>query len=127
MRTQILDYSAWPHEHQALIDDLWALALFNLPMLPEYDTWAGNHARLAGRALQPWRAILAIAAWLDQNGIPDLWRRMEGLSMSYQDERPDLEMPDLTSLVIRSISDICDVSGISGINVRKVKPSKLKK
>ena len=124
--TDPLDYSAWPHEHQALIDDLWALALFNLPKLPEYDTWAGNHARLAGRALQPWRAILAIAAWLDQNGVPDLWSRMEGLSMSYQAERPDLEMPDLTSLAIRSISDICDVSGISGINIEKGKTFKTK-
>ena len=124
--TDPLDYSAWPHDHQTIVDDLWAFSLVNLRKLPEFDNWVGSNAGLTGRALQPWRAILAVAAWLDRNGVNDLWKRMEDLSMSYQNERPDLEMPDLTSLVIRGICDICDITAISDINTERGRTFKTK-
>ena len=56
-----LDYQAWPHDHRQLIDDLWALALAHLPTLHEYERAVNEKARLAGRTLEPWRAILAVA------------------------------------------------------------------
>ena len=59
-----LDFGTWPHDRQALVDDLWALALAHLPVLPAFDAQAAAQARLAGRALQPWRAVLAVALWL---------------------------------------------------------------
>ena len=45
-----------------------------------------------GRSLEPWRAILGIAYWLEhQCGAAGLYRRMEDLSVAYQMERADLE------------------------------------
>jgi len=114
--TDPLEYTAWPHDRQKLIDNLWALALVNLPKLPIYDTWVGSHARLAGRALQPWRATLAVAVWLDQNGVSGLWERLETLSMNYQNERANLESPDLTALVIRAICSICDTCDANDVS-----------
>jgi hypothetical protein len=115
-----LEYGLWPHDRRTLLDDLWAMALANLARMPEFDSWVGQHSRLAGRNLQPWRALLAVAAWLDKNGVDGLWERMESLSMDYQRERPELEVSDLTALVIRALvqlatRDISDISAISDI------------
>jgi hypothetical protein len=98
-----LDYTVWPHDRRALIDDLWALAVGNIKDLPGWDSKVEKEARLAGRALQPWRAILAVAGWLDANGVEGLWQRMEALSVDYQSERVDLEVSDYTALVIRAM------------------------
>jgi hypothetical protein len=104
------------------VDDLWALALANLSALPPYESRVNDRAALTGRALEPWRALLATALWLDENGLSGLWDRMEKLSVGYQEERGDMESGDLTVLVIRAlcrvagcdISDIRDVSDIKG-------------
>jgi hypothetical protein len=98
-----LEYGLWPHDRRTLLDDLWAMALANLARMPEFDSWVGQHSRLAGRNLQPWRALLAVAAWLDKNGVGGLWERMETLSVDYQAERPELESSDFTVLVIRAM------------------------
>jgi hypothetical protein len=75
-----LDYETWPHDRRQLIDDLWALGLTHLAELPEHDAYVARAARLTGRNLQPWRAILAVAAWLDARGMGGLWDRMAFLS-----------------------------------------------
>jgi len=100
-----LDYALWPHDRRRLLDDLWALALSRLPELPRYEAMVNGLANLAGRSLEPWRALLAVALWLDENGAAGLWDRMETLSVSYQTERPDLETGDITALVIRVLCD----------------------
>ena len=51
-----------------LVDDLWALALANLPELPPHEAAVNREARLTGRSLEPWRPILAVARWLTENG-----------------------------------------------------------
>lgn len=111
-----LDFAAWPHDHRRLIDDLWALSLASLTKLGTYDSAVGTAAHLNGRNLQPWRAVLAVASWLDDCGAKGLRGRMESLAMAYQKERPTLEIGDLTMLVIRStiraISAVCAVSAI---------------
>jgi len=56
-----LDDKAWPHDCRQLIDDLWALTLAHLPELREYERAVSQKARLAGRSLEPWGAILAVA------------------------------------------------------------------
>ncbi len=98
-----LDYETWPHDRRELINDLWALALEHLPSFQEQDRAVGEEASLTGRNLEPWRAILAVARWLDGRGVSGLWERMNALSVAYQSERPDLETSDLTALVIRAL------------------------
>lgn len=116
------DLSTWPHDQRQLLDDLWALTLHRLPDLPAYDRWVGDHAPLSGRNLQPWRAVLAVARWLDDQGLSGLWDRLAQLSLDYQQERPDLETSDLTLLVIRALIrcarlDLGDIKAIGDINV----------
>jgi hypothetical protein len=125
-----LDYSLWPHDRRKLVDDLWLLSLAYLSELPDCEAFVNREAKLTGRNLEPWRAVLAVAKWLDGHGATGLWRQMEKLAVDYQQERPNLEMSDLTGLVIRAIgvligqeltasaagrvSDVSDVSGIKG-------------
>jgi hypothetical protein len=77
-----------------------------------FDEWVSKNARLSGRSLQPWRALLAVATWLDKNGVQGLWARMESLSWDYQKERLELEVSDFTSLVIRALLH-CAITAIN--------------
>jgi hypothetical protein len=97
----------WPHDLRALLDDLWALALAHLVELPAYEQRVNDAATLTGRNLEPWRAILAVALWLDEHGAGGLWQRMETLSVAYQTERPDLEAGDVTALVVMALAAAC--------------------
>lgn len=119
------DYKSWPHDRQRLIDDLWALGLAHLAELPAYEALVNERASLSGRNLEPWRAVLAVAAWLDERGVEGLWRRMEGLSVSYQAERQEFESGDLTVLVVRALCrcaqlDPADPEDINGLERRAV-------
>lgn len=102
-----LDYDLWPHDRRRLVDDLWRLALTHLPELKQYESLVNARARLTGRNLEPWRAILAVAAWLEDAGVSGLWSRVEQLSVDYQTERTDLEVGDFTGLVIRGLVTWC--------------------
>jgi hypothetical protein len=98
-----LDSAAWPHDRGKLKDDLWAIALANLPEMPSYVAHVNKVAQLTGRTLEPWRPILAVAQWLEDTGVDGLWVRMEALSSAYQEERPDLESADLQVFVIKAL------------------------
>jgi hypothetical protein len=102
-----LDDALWPHERRQLVDDLWCLALAHLPELKPFETQVNARARLTGRSLEPWRALLAVAAWLEEGGVAGLWARLEQLSVDYQTERTELEVGDFTSLVIRGLATWC--------------------
>jgi len=133
-----LDYSLWPHDRKVLQDELWAIGLANLPVLHDYENQVAQNARLRGRSLQPWKAILSIAAWLDdvdqghrlmrifiqekgQVVIGGLGRRLEEMSWRYQQEETgELQSSDLTLLVLQAMcklaaakSDIKDKSDIA--------------
>jgi len=133
-----LDYVLWPHDRKALQDELWAIGLANLPVLHDYENRVAQTARLRGRNLQPWKAILSVAAWLDdvdhnhnllhsfvqgkdQVVIGGLWRRLEEMSWRYQqEETSDLQSSDLTLLVLQGMcklaaakSDIKDNSDVA--------------
>jgi hypothetical protein len=71
--------------------------------LSAYESEVNARSMLTGRNLEPWRAVLAVALWLDSEGVTGLWQRMETLSVAYQSERIDLEPGDLTALVIRGL------------------------
>jgi hypothetical protein len=110
-----LEYNLWPHDRRQLIDDLWAAGLVYLPQLSAYESEVNARATLTGRNLEPWRAVLAVALWLDNEGVPGLWRRLEALSMAYQNERIDLEPGDLTALVIRGLCRYA-INAVSAVN-----------
>jgi hypothetical protein len=99
------DYDKWPHERRALVDDLWALALASQAEMIQLDKWIGENAKLSGRPLQPWRAILAISRWLETRGVAGIFGRMEALSLAYQNERPELETPDTTRILLEALCE----------------------
>lgn len=104
-----LDYQEWLCERRRLIDDLWAMATCYLSQMPEFDKWVGSNAELSGRNLQPWRNVLAVAKWLEEKGVSGLYQRMHSLAMNYQKERPELELADMTRLVIQALCN-CAIS-----------------
>jgi hypothetical protein len=66
----------------------------------------GEKSKLIGRDLQPWRAILAIAAWLDSMGVSSLWGKIESLAAgSYQEERIELEKIDINRIALLALSE----------------------
>jgi hypothetical protein len=106
---------------------LWAVGLANLPLLHDFEIFVGQNARLRGRNLQPWKAILSIAAWLDQLDqqhrlqrpctlhnqgqgqvvIGGIWQRLEEMSWRYQqEESTDQQSGDLVLLVIQGLSKL---------------------
>lgn len=114
-----LDYAAWPHDHARLKDDLWAVGLTGLPMIGQFDKDAAARARLSGRDLQPWRAVLAVALWLEESfGLKGLFERMEALSVAYQKERCELECSDPTRLAILGLWELCEEEGQEVIHFR---------
>jgi hypothetical protein len=116
------DTETWRHDRSQLIDDLWALALKHLPKLPGFEAKANREAELAGRDLEPWKAILAIAGWLESEGVEGLFAKMGRLSKDYQKERMDASPGDLRPLIIRAIArhldcDVSDVRDVSDIKI----------
>lgn len=99
-----LDFGLWKHDRRALVDDLFALACENLPTLAAYEARVNEKAELTGRNLEPWRAILAVALWLEDEGVTGLWQRIEALSHAYQSERSTLEATDMTALTARALA-----------------------
>ena len=97
------DYGLWPHKRKEIIDDLWATAVGYLSEMRQYDAEVGKNTSLTGRALQPWRAVLAVAAWLDNHGVTGILQRMDKLSQDYQKERHEFEVSDFTSLVVHAL------------------------
>jgi len=107
----VLDFDLWPHKKQKLIDDCWALALSHLGEMRKYESLVNEKADLTGRALEPWRAILAVAAWLTEKGVSGLWKRIHDVSLAYQGERREIESVDFTPLIIRSLQELIESRG----------------
>jgi Domain of unknown function (DUF3854) len=107
----VLDYELWPHDRRKLIDDCWALALSRLTELRKYERLIGERSELTGRTLEPWRAILAVAAWLEDNGAEGLWKRIVKVSMGYQGEREETESTNLTPLVLHALLQLLNEQG----------------
>ena len=124
-----LDYDLWPHDRRTLLDNLWAMALANLTDLRTYEAKVNNTATLTGRNLEPWRASLAVAAWLEDKGVRGLYERLSRLSVQYQSERQKVSTDDVVVLVIRALCvclgcdvvtlcDLCDVTADSASDVK---------
>lgn len=103
-KRSVADPETWPCDRRRLLDDLWAFGLAHLHELAEHDRQAANKAWLAGRALEPWRAVLAVAHWLqEKHGQTDLFKRLEELSVNYQQERGEYEEHDSTRVLFRAL------------------------
>jgi len=98
-----LEYGRWPHDRKKLLADLWALGLACLPDLPAYDERVGAECALMGRTLEPWRAILAVALWLQERGAAGLFDRLHTLAQSYQSERRELEQTGIGRFVAQAL------------------------
>ena len=105
------DWNSWPHDRRRLVDDLWAIGLIKLPILKAYNQKVDEHTELLGRNLEPWRPILAVALWLEEeHGMTGLFERMQKLSITYQNERADLETEDPARIAILVLLDMCEDS-----------------
>jgi hypothetical protein len=103
-KAQVLDHSTWPCDRRRLLDDLWALGLAHLRELRQHDAQAAAKAKLSGRDLEPWRAMLAVAHWQEfRCGYEGLFAAMEKLSVKYQEERSDLEARDPVRVAIKAL------------------------
>jgi hypothetical protein len=107
-KANVADPADWPCDRRRLIDDLWALGLAHLAELPEHDRQAAAGATLAGRALEPWRAVLGVAHWLEGLGVEGLFGRTEKLSVAYQRERGDYEEHDATRVLFRALLELTE-------------------
>jgi hypothetical protein len=103
-KANVFDPEDWPCDRARLVDDLWALGLAHLRDLPAHDRAAAGLVELAGRNLDPWRPVLAVAHWLqERHGLVGLFDRMRKLSSAYQTERGEYEESDVTRVLIRAL------------------------
>jgi len=93
-----LDYDLWPHDRRTLLDNLWSIAVANLTDLRTYEAKVNQSSSLTGRNLEPWRAALAVAAWLQDIGATGLYGRLSRLSVQYQSEHQKVSTDDVVVL-----------------------------
>jgi len=80
----------------------------HLPTLPSYDKQAVRMAKLSGRALQPWRAILATALWLEEKGVEGLYGRMTQVIEDYSSDNLLASMTGHRTIVVRALRRLAD-------------------
>jgi hypothetical protein len=98
------DEEYWPLDLRTITDELWALALENLPYISQFERDTREQMHLQGRQLQAWIQPLTIANWLDTKcGVTGLFDQMDNLSVKYQAEANSLQYSDFTALVIQSL------------------------
>jgi hypothetical protein len=122
-KANCLDPEDWPCDRRRLVDDLYALALAHLPQLPAHDRTAADLAALAGRNLDPWRPILAVAHWLqERHGVSGLFDRLQALSVDYQrNERGESEAEDRTRVLFRALLEL----GAGPDGIVKIRPGEV--
>lgn len=124
-----LEYGLWPHDRRMLLDSLWSIALASLTELGAYEAKVNRTASISGRNLEPWRAGLAVAAWLQDRGVSGIYDRLSQLSVHYQTERQNVSTDDVVVIVIRALCeclncdvvtlrDLCDVAAHSTLDAK---------
>jgi hypothetical protein len=131
-KASCLDQETWPEHRQCLVDDLWSVALVHLPQLPSHDRRAAAGAELSGRNLDPWRPILAVAHWLQEEYDVSrqaagevqprgLYDRLELLSRDYQAERGEFEDGDRTRVLFRALLQVnADPEGLVWVRPKQL-------
>jgi hypothetical protein len=105
-----LDYESWPDgiDRDRLIDDLWLTALFHGSKLSAHDRKVAASGSTHGRSFQPWRAIHAVASWLEGEGIEGLRDRMAAAMTAYHGDELLNSMRGGRTIVIRGLSRMVD-------------------
>ena len=101
-----LNHSIWRHDRSDLIDDLWLLGYTHLPELKKYERVIEGESDLIGRRLEPWKAILSVAKWLDDKGASGVFERINALSVGYQKDRIDIQRDDIQGVILQSLQDL---------------------
>ena len=100
----VMDFELWPFNRDTIVSDLWSLSLANLVRMRDYDRAVAERAALSGRDLEPWRALLSVALWLQEEGLAGIFDRLDALSCAYQRERHQFEAGDLTAIILRAVA-----------------------
>lgn len=100
------DDDEWPYPPQELRDSLWNVGLFQQRRARELFRRIGSTGSVTGRALQPWRWLLATAKLIEEAGEEGVYDVILDLAERYQDERQDLESPDRTVVVIKALGQV---------------------
>lgn len=104
------DDADWPYDLTQMHRDAWLMALQHLPTMPALDkqisanppkTAEGNV--IAGRALDAWRPLLAVALWLEGQGVSGIYGDLCAILARYQDLKFAVTTPDLTTLVAHTL------------------------
>lgn len=104
-----MDEAQWPIPRRQLIDDLWALSVSALMQVRRRASELPQHTQMIGRTLDPWRGVLAVARWLEQDcGVVGLFGRLTQLAKSYQQEREEFEADDPVRLAIRCLGELLE-------------------
>ncbi|MEI7947177.1 MAG: hypothetical protein WCJ02_10785, partial [bacterium] len=107
------DVECWPTPRRPLVDDLWLTGLESLQKMPFYDRKAADIVPLAGRVLEPWRAILAVALWLQtEHGVTGIFDRLSTLAIKYQRDRVDVEETSPVRVLLLAVYRILNAAGL---------------
>ena len=99
-----------------MIDDLWSLGLASLTEVKTYDRKVVDHVPLVGRNLEPWRAVLAVALWLqERHGVEGIFDRMADLAVRYQSERIEVEEASPVRVAIAALQSMLTASNEEAI------------
>ena len=110
-----MDHTLWPYDRRTLVDDLWTMGVTALPIIRQHEEAAVAEAELAGRDLQPWRALLAVAHWLEEDHhVSGVFVRLRKLSVDYQVERSELEAGEPTRVCIKALAMLVRDKGMDG-------------
>ena len=116
-----LDYDHWPASinRQQLVDDLWAMSLVHMGNVALSDQAISKHADMVGRKFQPWRAIFAVAHWLDAQGLTGLYQQMRETARAYQSDDHLSNSTNAGTIILLALRRIA--------NARRIKHPQLEK
>jgi hypothetical protein len=101
------DHETWPIDRRTLIDDLWLLGLCHVVEVRGFYRMIPDHTPLAGRNLEPWRAVLSVARWLQEDhGVTGIFDRMNNLAIGYQEERADIERANPVRVLVLALDEM---------------------
>jgi hypothetical protein len=110
------DHETWPVDRRRLVDDLWSLGLANLTAVRAYDRKVTERTTMVGRVLEPWRAILTVALWLqEKQGMTGIFDRMLALAERYQGERGDIEEASPVRVLILALIQMLEPAKGDGV------------
>lgn len=105
----------WPCGRLQLQDDLWAVGVQFLATAATVWAELDQEVDAVGREFEPWRAVLAVARLVEEQGTAGLEERMRDVLKAYQQEKTNgLLETDWTLLVVSAVRAVSAASAVSG-------------